>query len=58
MKNRYGWADKVDTGDKGGSDPINVDQMMVDLQKQLKKLSKNHPDILNGTLLNDKDTPQ
>lgn len=52
MKNRYGWADKVDTSDKTNSDPVNLDQAKAQLQSALKKLSKKNPELLSGANLN------
>jgi hypothetical protein len=54
MKNRYGWADKVDTNDTTDKDPVNLDQMRAQLKKQMEKLAKKDPDLRN--ILN-KDAP-
>lgn len=50
MKNRYGWADKVDTNDTTDKDPVNLDDMRAQLRKQMTKIAKKDPtlrDILN-----------
>lgn len=52
MKNRYGWADKVDTADKTDSDPVNLDQAKAQLAQALKRLSKKNPELLSGANLN------
>lgn len=52
MKNRYGWADKVDTGEKSSSEPTNIDAQRAELSKLLKKLAKKHPEVLSGANLN------
>lgn len=54
MKNRYNWADKVDTGDKSSTEPVNVDAARAELSKALAKLSKKHPELLSGANLNQK----
>jgi len=52
MKNRFGWADKVDTGEKNNSEPMNVDAARAELGKTLAKLSKSHPELLSSANLN------
>lgn len=47
MKNRYGWADKVDTNDTTDKDPVNLDQLKGQLDSALKKLSKKDPALFN-----------
>lgn len=46
MKNRFGWADKVDTGDKSNEAPINQDEAAAQLRKALGKLAKKNPELL------------
>lgn len=52
MKNRYGWADKIDTSDKTDTDPVNLDQAKAQLALALKHLSKKHPELVSGANLN------
>lgn len=56
MKNRYGWADKVDTADKTDSDPVNLDQAKAQLAIALKHLGKKNPELLSGANLNTNQT--
>lgn len=51
MKNRYGWADKVDTTDSTNKDPVNLDQMKSELSSALKKLAKTSPELLSTSNL-------
>lgn len=46
MKNRFAWADKVETGDKAGSMPMNQDEAAAQLRAALKRISKSNPDLL------------
>lgn len=55
MKNRYGWADKVDTNDTTEKDPVNLDQARSELQAALKRLAKRNPELVSGINLNAKD---
>lgn len=52
MKNRFGWADKVDTSDTTDKDPANLDQAKGQLQQALKRLAKKSPELLSGANLN------
>lgn len=52
MKNRYGWADKVDTAEKNTSEPTNVDAQRAELGRLLRKLGKKHPELLSIEHLN------
>lgn len=52
MKNRYGWADKIDTADKTDTDHVNLDQAKAQLALALKHLSKKHPELVSGANLN------
>lgn len=51
MKNRYGWADKVDTADTTDKDHVNLDKMKSDLASALKKLAKTSPELLANSNL-------
>lgn len=51
LKNRYNWADKLDTNDTTDKDPVSLDQMRGQLQSALKQISKKHPDLLSGVNL-------
>ncbi len=52
MKNRWGWADKIDTNDTTDKDPVNLDQVRGQLHAALKQVSKKHPELLSGVNLN------
>lgn len=52
MKNRYGWADKVDTNDTTNKDPVSLDALKSDLAQALTRLSKKNPELLKGVHLN------
>lgn len=51
MKNRHGWADKVDTNDTTNKEPVNLDQAKGQLQAILSKLAKSNPELLSGVNL-------
>lgn len=51
MKNRYGWADKIEQGDKSSEGPTNLDQAMGELQKAIKRIAKSNPEWLSGANL-------
>lgn len=51
MKNRYGWADKIDTNDTTEKDPVNLDQVQGQLHTALKQISKKYPELLSGVNL-------
>lgn len=56
MKNRYGWADKIDTADKTDTENVNLDQVKGHVAAQIRRLAKEQPDLLGGAhLLNNKD---
>lgn len=55
VKNRFGWADKLDTADKTDTDPVNIDQVKGQVSAQIKKLAKAYPELLAGANLNAKD---
>lgn len=46
MKNRFGWADKVETGDKNSSMAINADEAKAQLTKLLGTIKKHNPEML------------
>lgn len=48
MKNRYGWADKIDTQDTTDKDPVNLDMAKSQLQAALKKFGNSNPEMLSG----------
>lgn len=50
MKNRYGWADKVETGDKAASMVVNADEAHDQLRKALSSLAKKNPDLLKQAI--------
>lgn len=52
MKNRYGWADKIDTADKTDTDSVNIDQVKGQVSAQIKRLAQSNPDLLSGLHLN------
>ena len=52
MKNRFGWADKVDTNDTTNKEPVNLDAAKGQLAAALKMLGKKHPELLSGANLN------
>jgi hypothetical protein len=52
MKNRYGWADKVDTNDTTDKTPVDRDQAVSQLHQALKQLSKKNPELVSGINLN------
>ncbi len=54
MKNRHGWADKVDTNDTTNKEPVNLDQAKGKLQALLGQLAKKHPELLSGANLTKK----
>lgn len=51
MKNRHGWADKVDTNDTTNKEPVDLNQAKGQLQSALKMLAKKHPELLSGANL-------
>lgn len=50
MKNRFGWADKVETGDKAGSMAMNADEAQAELRSALNKLAKTSPELLKKAM--------
>lgn len=51
MKNRYGWADKVESNDTTNKEPVNIDQAKSQLQSALKRLGKKNPELMSGLRL-------
>lgn len=52
MKNRYGWADKMDTNDMTDKAPVDRDQAVSQLQQAIKQLAKKNPEVISGMNLN------
>lgn len=50
MKNRHGWADKVETGDKNDK-PIDQQAARAALVSALRELGKKNPELLSGANL-------
>lgn len=46
MKNRFGWADKIDTKDTTDDVPNDADGLRAGLVRAAKKLGKKHPELL------------
>lgn len=51
MKNRYGWADKIDTQDTTGKENINQDQLRAEFNVLLKRVAKSNPELLSSVHL-------
>lgn len=51
MKNRHGWADKVDTNDTTNKEPADLNQLKGQLVATLKILGKKNPELLSGANL-------
>jgi hypothetical protein len=51
MKNRFNWADKVDTKDTTDDRPPSIAAARAQLQEALKRLGKNSPELLSGAKL-------
>ena len=51
MKNRYGWADKVESSDTTDKDPVNLDEAKAQLASALRSLGKKNPELLSGVNL-------
>lgn len=48
MKNRFGWADKVDTSTTSIDGPIDAAKVKSDLMAAIKKLSKVYPELVSA----------
>lgn len=46
MKNRFGWADKVESNDTTDKDPVNLDQMKAQLNSALTRMGKKDPELI------------
>lgn len=46
MKNRFGWADKVETNSNPADEALNQDQLRAEINRVAKQLGKKHPAIL------------
>ena len=53
MKNRFGWADKVETTDKSSDETLNADQLKAEIHRLGKKLSKKSPELLRDLMTED-----
>lgn len=51
MKNRFGWADKVETNDTSDKESVDQDKLRAQLQLALKRLGKKNPELLSGANL-------
>ena len=51
MKNRFGWADKVETNDTTDKENLDQDKLRAQLQIALKRLGKKNPELLSGANL-------
>lgn len=57
MKNRYGWADKVDTADKTNVEDINADEIKGKIAATIKKLARTNPELLRSLDVNGDSDP-
>ena len=46
MKNRFGWADKIDTKDTSDDVPNDADGLRAALVRAAKRVGKKHPELL------------
>lgn len=46
MKNRHGWADKVESSDTTDKTPVDINQLQATVRSKLKKIAKDNPDML------------
>lgn len=51
MKNRFGWADRVESSDTTDKDPQNLDQVKGALASALKRMGKKNPELMSGANL-------
>ena len=51
MKNRYGWADKVENTDTTGKDDIDLDHVKGQISAAMKKLAETNPELFRGVNL-------
>lgn len=50
MKNRYSWADKVDTGERESDIPQDVNQVEAELRRTLARINKSNPELVRDAL--------
>lgn len=50
MKNRHGWADKVESNDTTNKTPVDINQLQGALRTQLRKLADKNPDMLRNLI--------
>ena len=49
MKNKYGWADKIETTNSNENTDLSLDQLRSEINRKLKKLSKeNMPELTDA----------
>lgn len=51
MKNRFGWADKIEAADTTDKDPVNLDQIKSQVSGAMKKLAESNPELFSGVNL-------
>lgn len=51
MKNRFGWADKVESADTTDKDPANLDQIKAQVSGAMAKLAATNPELFSGVNL-------
>ena len=51
MKNRFGWADKVESADTTDKDNLNLDELRAQVSSALKRLAQNSPELLSNVNL-------
>lgn len=51
MKNRLGWADKVETNDTTDKEPVNLEQAKGQLAAAMQRIATSHPELLDGAKL-------
>lgn len=51
MKNRFGWADKVEQADTTDKDNLDLNDLKTQVAIQLKKLAETSPEVLSGVNL-------
>lgn len=54
MKNRYGWADKIESADTTDKDPINADALKAQVSIAMNRLAETNPELFNGVNLQPK----
>ena len=50
MKNRYGWADKVDMGERESTMPEDIDAARTELDRALKSIAKTNPELVQNAI--------